>query len=115
MKTLMFIALTLASFAGQTFAQQPNQQRPNILFIMSDDHAAHSISAYGSKVNTTAAPPKATALATSRFTIRACPKWTPSKFPNATMAGLLRFASRQEIGGFMPAPALFSGTEDARR
>jgi arylsulfatase A-like enzyme len=27
--------------------------RPNILFIMSDDHAAHAISAYGSRVNTT--------------------------------------------------------------
>jgi arylsulfatase A-like enzyme len=29
------------------------QSRPNILFIFSDDHAAHAISAYGSKVNTT--------------------------------------------------------------
>jgi len=27
--------------------------RPNILFIMSDDHAAHAVSAYGSKVNET--------------------------------------------------------------
>ena len=27
--------------------------RPNIIFIMSDDHAAHAISAYGSKVNRT--------------------------------------------------------------
>ncbi len=27
--------------------------RPNILFIFSDDHAQHAISAYGSKVNTT--------------------------------------------------------------
>ena len=27
--------------------------RPNIVFIMSDDHAAHAISAYGSKVNQT--------------------------------------------------------------
>jgi arylsulfatase A-like enzyme len=27
--------------------------RPNILFIMSDDHAAHAISAYGSRVNRT--------------------------------------------------------------
>lgn len=27
--------------------------RPNLIFIMSDDHAAHAISAYGSKVNTT--------------------------------------------------------------
>ena len=26
---------------------------PNILFIMSDDHAAHAISAYGSRINTT--------------------------------------------------------------
>ncbi|MGZ9586798.1 sulfatase family protein [Paenibacillus marinisediminis] len=29
------------------------KRRPNILFIMSDDHASHAISAYGSKVNTT--------------------------------------------------------------
>ncbi|MEX0744622.1 MAG: sulfatase [Phycisphaeraceae bacterium] len=28
--------------------------RPNILFIMSDDHAAHAISAYGSRINATA-------------------------------------------------------------
>ncbi|MGO2558582.1 sulfatase family protein [Brachybacterium sp.] len=27
--------------------------RPHIVFVMSDDHAAHSISAYGSRVNTT--------------------------------------------------------------
>ena len=29
------------------------KQRPNIIFIMSDDHAAHAISAYGSKINKT--------------------------------------------------------------
>jgi len=28
-------------------------QRPNIIYIMSDDHAAHAISAYGSRVNRT--------------------------------------------------------------
>ena len=28
-------------------------RRPNILFIMSDDHAAHAISAYGSVINQT--------------------------------------------------------------
>ncbi|MBA2602507.1 MAG: sulfatase-like hydrolase/transferase, partial [Acidobacteria bacterium] len=27
--------------------------RPNIIFIMSDDHAAHAISAYGSRINRT--------------------------------------------------------------
>lgn len=31
----------------------PAPARPNIIFIMSDDHAAHAISAYGSKVNQT--------------------------------------------------------------
>lgn len=31
----------------------PAQRPPNILFIMSDDHAAHAISAYGSTINTT--------------------------------------------------------------
>lgn len=34
-------------------AAQLKVSRPNILFIMSDDHAAHAISAYGSKVNKT--------------------------------------------------------------
>lgn len=29
------------------------QDRPNIIFIMSDDHAAHAIGAYGSKINKT--------------------------------------------------------------
>lgn len=28
-------------------------ERPNILFIFTDDHAAHAISAYGSKINQT--------------------------------------------------------------
>ena len=37
-----------AAFAGLAAAP-----RPNILFIMTDDHAAHAISAYGSKVNQT--------------------------------------------------------------
>jgi hypothetical protein len=28
-------------------------RRPNILYIMSDDHAAHAIGAYGSRINAT--------------------------------------------------------------
>src|SRR5688500_14416374 len=47
MKRLLFASATLA--AAMTHAAD----RPNILFIMSDDHAAHAISAYGSKVNQT--------------------------------------------------------------
>ncbi len=34
-------------------AAQAASAKPNILFIFSDDHAQHAISAYGSKVNTT--------------------------------------------------------------
>lgn len=34
-------------------AHASEQQQPNILFVFADDHAAHSISAYGSKINKT--------------------------------------------------------------
>jgi arylsulfatase A-like enzyme len=36
-----------------TAAQPPRAGRPNIIFIMTDDHAAHAIGAYGSRVNQT--------------------------------------------------------------
>lgn len=45
---LSCLALALA-FSTLTTAAA----RPNIVFIMSDDHAAHAISAYGSKINQT--------------------------------------------------------------
>src|SRR5438477_9470716 len=38
---------------GHTAATQATRSRPNIVFIMSDDHAAHAIGAYGSRVNQT--------------------------------------------------------------
>jgi arylsulfatase A-like enzyme len=44
----LFLSFTLAARA----ADAP-PSRPNILFIMTDDHAAHAISAYGSVVNQT--------------------------------------------------------------
>ncbi len=50
MKTLALVALLGSlglSLAGAA------ENRPNILYIMSDDHAAHAISAYGSRVNQT--------------------------------------------------------------
>src|SRR5262249_7638876 len=34
-------------------AQSPRATRPNIIYIMIDDHAAHAIGAYGSRVNQT--------------------------------------------------------------
>ena len=44
------LALLLGLLASSARAADA---RPNILFIMSDDHAAHAISAYGSKINKT--------------------------------------------------------------
>jgi len=37
----------------RALAQRAQPQRPNIIFIMADDHAAHAISAYGSRINQT--------------------------------------------------------------
>ena len=49
MRALLAGALALSS--GAVFALTP--PRPNILFIMTDDHAAHAMSCYGSQVNQT--------------------------------------------------------------
>src|SRR6187549_533554 len=46
-----FAPLFLLVLLGAT--PQPRAGRPNIIFIMTDDHAAHAISAYGSRVNKT--------------------------------------------------------------
>jgi len=48
---IILSALTLAW--GSLAVARAGQSRPNILFIMSDDHAAHAISAYGSRINRT--------------------------------------------------------------
>jgi arylsulfatase A-like enzyme len=45
--------LTLAAVLAALAAPAAAADRPNIIFIMSDDHAAHAISAYGSRVNKT--------------------------------------------------------------
>jgi arylsulfatase A-like enzyme len=56
-KPAAILALILACSIGFPFdcaAADPGKpQRPNILFIMSDDHSANAISAYGSVVNRT--------------------------------------------------------------
>ena len=51
MKFISRIALLL--LAGWLATPSIATERPNILFVFTDDHAAHAISAYGSKINTT--------------------------------------------------------------
>jgi arylsulfatase A-like enzyme len=50
MMSALVVALLSAGAAGVAAAPTA---RPNVVFVMSDDHAAHAISAYGSKVNET--------------------------------------------------------------
>lgn len=45
-KQLVFLSLSALSYSCYT----PEQKRPNILFIMSDDHSERAISAYGSQL-----------------------------------------------------------------
>ena len=41
------------ALAAGLLASAPVAARPNVVFVMTDDHAAHAISAYGSRVNAT--------------------------------------------------------------
>jgi arylsulfatase A-like enzyme len=51
MKTLSFLTLLLlSSSAWAQSTQAPNTKRPNIVFIMSDDHAYQAISAYSNRL-----------------------------------------------------------------
>ncbi len=49
---LLRIAILVAAVVALSIPTEA-APRPNILFIMSDDHAAHAVSAYGSRVNRT--------------------------------------------------------------
>lgn len=49
--TFAMLAMLAALPTGE--AQQRSSGRPNIVFIMTDDHAAHALSAYGSRLNKT--------------------------------------------------------------
>ena len=49
MRTLLITSLLCTAM----IAPAATADRPNIVFIMSDDHAAHAIGAYGSRVNQT--------------------------------------------------------------
>jgi arylsulfatase A-like enzyme len=51
LSSVFLLAMILAPAGAVAQSQRPN--RPNIVFIMTDDHAAHAIGAYGSRVNQT--------------------------------------------------------------
>lgn len=52
-RKMLFSSLACMSLAGISCKTAVGAKRPNILFIMTDDHATNAISCYGSKVNET--------------------------------------------------------------
>ena len=52
LKSVGLGAASLAMRPG-VFGEEASKGRPNILFIMTDDHASHALSCYGSKINKT--------------------------------------------------------------
>ena len=50
---IAMLAVGWSPAVSDVSTEQARTARPNIIFIMTDDHAAHAIGAYGSKVNTT--------------------------------------------------------------
>jgi arylsulfatase A-like enzyme len=68
---LFVVPVVLIALAGfiPTSRAADAPKRPNILFIMSDDHASHAISAYGSKINKT---PNIDRIATDGMLFRNC-------------------------------------------
>lgn len=59
----------LGILGGAAAALAQGTQQPNIVYIMADDHAAHAISAYGSKINRT---PNIDRLATDGVRLTNC-------------------------------------------
>ena len=62
-KFLCSILVLAGSNLAAQCAQQPSAERPNIIYIMSDDHAAHAISAYGGRLAEIAPTPNIDRLA----------------------------------------------------
>lgn len=56
-KTIAATTLGISAFVPQLAAQKAEAQRPNIIYIMSDDHAYQAISAYGGPLKNLAPTP----------------------------------------------------------
>lgn len=61
--TRLIPALVIAFICTALSSSQADDARPNILYIMSDDHAAHAISAYGGRLANVARTPNIDRLA----------------------------------------------------
>lgn len=65
-------ALGITSIAPVLYSQAPTQNRPNIIYIMSDDHAYQAISAYGSALKDLAPTPNIDRIARDGMLFNRC-------------------------------------------
>ena len=73
LKGIKLYGLGLASLATfHSTAQKTTQQRPNIIYIMSDDHAYQAISAYGGPLKDVAATPNIDRIAANGMRFNRC-------------------------------------------
>ena len=69
-----FGAFATVAFTGRLWADQRTKRKktPNILYIMSDDHAAHAISAYKSRLAKVTPTPNIDRLANEGILFENC-------------------------------------------
>ena len=89
---------------SKAFGSTPSQ--PNILFIFSDDHAPHAISAYGSKINVT---PHIDRLANEGATFDRC--YCSNAVCGPSRAAILT-GKHSHINGFMENGDTFNASQD---
>ena len=89
--------------AGKAAAAKPS--RPNILFIFTDDHAAHALSCYGSKINNT---PNLDRIAKEGMLFRNC-------FCTNSICGpsraVIQTGKHSHLNGFLQNGNTFDGTQ----
>ena len=69
---LFLFLITMSFIACNTGNQRPEPQRPNILFIMADDHAFQAISAYGGPLKDLAPTPNIDRIADAGMLFNRC-------------------------------------------
>ncbi len=102
-----FVALSIQVCVGVLWCSslQARDERPNILFIFTDDHAAHAISAYGSRINTT---PNMDRLAQQGMLFRNC--FVTNSICGPSRAVILT-GKHSHINGFMTNGDRFDGSQ----
>jgi arylsulfatase A-like enzyme len=72
LKSAISLGLGISSIAPVLYSQPSTQQRPNIIYIMSDDHAYQAISAYGGPLKDLAPTPNIDRIANNGMRFNRC-------------------------------------------